>query len=67
MKQQSLIGGCGVNAADLLLDQSEEHKKEGGDLDKVVKSFKSGFGSFMGIFKDEKQGAKTNSKVATTN
>lgn len=58
MKQQSLINQSSnqSTAADMLmLSQDEEHKQHAsGDLDKVVKSFKTGFGSIMGIFGDQK-------------
>lgn len=57
MKQQSLSASANMSTGlDLLLcDGSvvEDSKKEAGDLDKVVKSFKTGFGSIMGIFKDK--------------
>lgn len=59
MKQQSLSASANQSTAvDLLLNDgsvSDDHKKDAGDLDKVVKSFKTGFGSIMGIFKDKEE------------
>jgi hypothetical protein len=60
MKQKSLSQGHQHSAADLLLMHSvgggdEEHKQgDKGDLNKMVNSLKSGFGSFMSVFGDQK-------------
>ena len=42
----------------LLLPHEDDHSKPTGDLGKVVNSFKSGFGSFLNVFKDDKGSKK---------
>jgi hypothetical protein len=55
IKQKSLSTPHSSNAADmLLLPHDDEHSKTSGDLGKVVSGIKSGFGSFLSVFKDDK-------------